>query len=96
MKKNDMNGSVLISNMISLDNSPIERLIKYFKKTRTNNYILLKYDKNYFNINDIYIGLYHSILFSFPNKRLLSFVPAKMTSYNYFKTISWNFYNKII
>lgn len=87
MKKNDMNESVLISNMISLDNSPIERLVKYFKKTRTNNYILLKYDKNYFNINDIYIGLYHSILFSFPHKHLLSFVPAKMTSYNYFKIL---------
>ena len=71
MNKNDINGAVLISNMISLDNNPIERLVKYFKKTRTNNYILLKYDKNYLNPNDIYIGLYHSVLFSFPHKRLL-------------------------
>ena len=87
MKKNDINGAILISNMISLDNNPIERLVKYFKKTKTSNYILLKYDKNYFNPNDIYIGLYHSILFSFPHKRLLSFTPSKMITYNYFKSL---------
>ena len=83
----NIKNAVLISNMISLDNAPITKLIRYYKRNHLNSYFLLKYDKMFFNLNDLYVGLYHSVLFSYPNKKLLSFCPSKLTTYKYFRTL---------
>ena len=49
----NIKNAVLISNMISLDNAPITKLIRYYKRNHLNSYFLLKYDKMFFNSNDL-------------------------------------------
>lgn len=87
--------AVCISNMCSLNNYPKNKLLKHYKKSDKSSYYLLKYDKNFFNKNDIYIGIYHSVLFSFPNKKLLSFCPSKLITFKYFKNLFPVITNKI-
>jgi len=85
MSNYNINNAVCITNMCSLQNYPKNKLLKHFKQHEKKSYYILKYDKNYFNKNDVCIGIYHSVLFSFPNKKLLSFCPSKLVTFKYFK-----------
>ena len=87
MKKINIDNAVLISNMLSMDTLPNNKVMKYLKKNHKNQYFLIKYDENFFNKNDLYVGLYHSVIYGFPSKNIMSFFPAKMTTYKYFKTL---------
>lgn len=87
MNSINIDNAVLISNTLSMDTLPNNKVNRHLKKTYKHQYFLVKYDENFFNKNDLYIGLYHSVLYSFPTKNILSFFPAKMTTYKYFKTL---------
>lgn len=87
MVKYNMNESVLISNMMSIDFCPRDKLKLGFQRTKSQMYSILNYDKNYVCKDDLYIGMYRSVIFSFPNKKLLSYTPSKSISFNRFKTI---------
>ena len=82
-----MNESVLISNMMSIDFCPRDKLKLGFQRTKSQMYSILNYDKNYVCKDDLYVGMYRSVIFSFPNKKLLSYTPSKSISFNRFKTI---------
>ena len=87
MVKYNLDGAVTISNMMSLDFCPKEKLNVCVQSTANQMYTLLNYDKNYTCQNDLYIGLYRSVIFSFPNKRLLSISPSKFVEYSFFKSL---------
>ena len=86
MKKINIDNAVLISNMLSMDTLPNNRVMKYLKKNHKNQYFLIKYDENFFNKNDLYVGLYHSVIYGSVKEYNVIF-PAKMTTYKYFKTL---------
>ncbi len=85
MNNNDINNSVLISNMISFDYVINNKITKSFRKSDNNMYGFLNYDKDYLSINDLQTGLFRSVIFSYPERKILSFCPAKSISYIYFK-----------
>ena len=87
MVKYNIDNSVLISNMMSIDFCPRDKLQLGFQRTKSQMYSVLNYDKNYVCKDDLYVGMYRSVVFSFPNKKLLSYTPSKSLSFNRFKTI---------
>lgn len=92
----NMSNAILISNMMSIDNCPKDKLIKCFKKSNHQMYTILSYDKNYICYNDLYTGLYRSVVFSFPDKKLLSYSPSKSTTFNYFQNLFPNLNEDIL
>lgn len=87
MVKYNTENSVLISNMMSVDFCPRDKLQLGFRRTELQMYSTLNYDKNYVCKDDLYLGLYRSVIFSFPNKKLLSYTPSKAISFEQFKMI---------
>ena len=81
---NDINNSVLISNMISFDFVINNKITKSFRKSDNSMYGFLNYDKDYLSKNDLQTGLFRSVIFSYPERKILSFCPAKSISYHYF------------
>lgn len=87
MVKYNLNNAVIISNMMSLDICPKEKIHICLQLTGNQMYSLVNYDKNYVCYNDLYTGLYRSVIFSFPNKKLLAFSPSKSVKYSFFKSL---------
>tara|TARA_B100000424_G_scaffold104122_1_gene78414 strand:- start:8201 stop:9370 length:1170 start_codon:yes stop_codon:yes gene_type:complete len=83
----DINNSVMISNMISFDHIINNKISKVFRKYGNNMYGFLNYDKDYLSLNDTQTGLYRSIIFSYPERKVLSFCPSKSITYSYFKIL---------
>ena len=83
----DINNSVMISNMISFDHIMNNKISKVFRKHGNNMYGFLNYDENYLSINDTQTGLYRSIIFSYPERKVLSFCPSKSITYSYYKVL---------
>ena len=67
----DINNSVMISNMISFDHIINNKISKVFRKYGNNMYGFLNYDKDYLSLNDTQTGLYRSIIFSYPERKVL-------------------------
>jgi hypothetical protein len=82
-----MNDFIIISNMMSIDSCPKNKVNISVQRTQEQIYSVINYDKQYVNSDDLYLGLYRSIIFSFPNKKLLSYSPSKSISYSYFKKL---------
>tara|TARA_Y100000992_G_C21274369_1_gene499024 strand:- start:2874 stop:4031 length:1158 start_codon:yes stop_codon:yes gene_type:complete len=87
MNNNDIKNSVMISNMISFDHIINNKISKVFRKYCNNMYGFLNYDENYLSLNDTQTGLYRSIIFSYPERKILSFCPSKSISYSYYRTL---------
>lgn len=87
MNNDDINNSVLISNMISFDYVINNKITKSFRKSDNSMYGFLNYDKDYLSKNDLQTGLFRSVIFSYPERKVLSFCPAKSISYQYFKEV---------
>jgi hypothetical protein len=87
MVKYNVENSILISNMISIDFCPRDKLQLSFQRTKSQMYSVLNYDKEFVCNDDLYVGLYRSVIFTFPNKKLLSYAPSKSTTYDCFKNI---------
>tara|TARA_Y100000816_G_scaffold172550_1_gene124025 strand:- start:3885 stop:5042 length:1158 start_codon:yes stop_codon:yes gene_type:complete len=87
MNNNDIKNSVMISNMISFDHIINNKIFKVFRKYCNNMYGFLNYDENYLSLNDTQTGLYRSIIFSYPERKILSFCPSKSISYSYYRTL---------
>lgn len=83
----DDNNSILITNMMCMDNYPRTKVLSSIQRTNLNSYCMLNTDKIYASKNDIYTGLYNSVVFSYPEKQLLSYSPSKSISYSYFKSL---------
>ena len=77
----------MISNMISFDHIINNKISKVFRKYCNNMYGFLNYDENYLSLNDTQTGLYRSIIFSYPERKILSFCPSKSISYSYYRTL---------
>lgn len=87
MNNNDIKNSVMISNMISFDHIINNKISKVFRKYYNNMYGFLNYDESYLSLNDTQTGLYRSIIFSYPERKILSFCPSKSISYSYYRTL---------
>lgn len=87
MNDNNINNSVLISNMISFDHIINNKISKTFRKSDNIMYGFLNYDKDYLSKDDMQTGLFRSVIFSYPERKVISFCPAKSISYQYFKEI---------
>ena len=61
------------------------KITKSFRKSDNSMYGFLNYDKDYLSKNDLQTGLFRSVIFSYPERKVLSFCPAKSISYQYFK-----------
>lgn len=83
----NLDNAVTISNMMSLDNCPKDKLHICMQVTSNQMYYVVNYDKNYVCHNDLYTGLYRSVVFSFPNKKLLAFSPSKSVQFSFFKSL---------
>ena len=79
--------AILIANMMSLDNYPRHKVVASVQRTVNKSYCMLNCDENYLCHNDIYTGLYKSVVFSFPERELLSYSPSKTINYSYFKEL---------
>ena len=79
----NMSNAILISNMMSIDNCPKDKLIKCFKKSNHQMYTILSYDKNYICYNDLYTGLYRSVVFSFEGLNSMTLAPLSLASSRY-------------
>ena len=87
MSKTLINHAVLISNMISFDHVINNKITKSFQKSENIMYGFLNYDNDYLSIDDLQTGVFKSVLFSYPQRTVLSFCPAKSISYHYFREI---------
>jgi hypothetical protein len=87
MSKTTINNAVLISNMVSFDHVINNKITKSFQKSENIMYGFLNYDKNYLSMNDLQTGVFKSVIFSYPQRKILSFCPAKSISYQYFREI---------
>ena len=85
--KNEIKNTIMISNMISFDHIINNKISKIFRKYDNTMYGFLNYDKNYLSLNDTHTGLYRSIVFSYPERKILSYCPSKSISYSYYKTL---------
>jgi hypothetical protein len=82
-----MSDSVVISNMMSMNSCPKNKVNICLQTSEEHVYSIVNYDKQYVHKDDLYMGLYRSVIFSFPSKKLLSYSPSKSISYSYFKTL---------
>lgn len=87
MSKTTIKNAVLISNMVSFDHVINNKITKSFQKSENIMYGFLNYDKNYLSMNDLQTGVFKSVIFSYPQRKILSFCPAKSISYQYFREI---------
>ena len=87
MSKTPINHAVLISNMISFDHVINNKITKSFQKSENIMYGFLNYDNDYLSVDDLQTGVFKSVLFSYPQRTVLSFCPAKSISYHYFREI---------
>ena len=87
MSKTPINNAVLISNMISFDHVINNKITKSFQKSENIMYGFLNYDNDYLSVDDLQTGVFKSVLFSYPQRTVLSFCPAKSISYHYFREI---------
>ena len=85
--KNEIKNTVMISNMISFDHITNNKVSKIFRKYDNNMYGFINYDKNYLSLNDTHTGIYRSIVFSYPERKVLSYCPSKSISYSYYKSL---------
>ena len=79
--------SAIISNMMSMNSCPKNKVNICLQRAEEQIYSIVNYDRQYVNKDDLYLGLYRSVIFSFPSKKLLSYSPSKAISYSYFKTL---------
>ena len=87
MIHNENEDTVLITNKMSLDNYPIQTVVATVQRTQHRSYCMLNCDDNFICYNDIYTGLYNSVVFSFPERELISYSPSKSITYEYFKNL---------
>jgi hypothetical protein len=72
--------------LLNLDNIKSEKIKRKSYYTPLSNYVILNYDKKFMSFDDINTGLYRSVIFSYPDKRVVCFSPPKSVPLTIFKS----------
>jgi hypothetical protein len=69
---------------LNLDTVTNNKINKKYYYTTLSTYVILTYNKNYITFDDVNTGLYRSIVFSYPTKKVVCFSPPKSINSNIF------------